>query len=73
MKGLSTLPFGNDFDFEDARPKFAGDKQALPLRIVRNAIQDGFRIASIPRTQQPVKINPPFGALQKLSTLVRQN
>src|SRR2546429_6699554 len=29
MKGLSTFPFGNDFDFEDARPKFAGDKQAF--------------------------------------------
>jgi hypothetical protein len=40
------------------RPKFAGHKQALPARIVRNAIQDGFRIASIRRTQQPVNINP---------------
>src|SRR5213595_2031858 len=67
-ESLSALLFGNDFDFEDARPKFAGDKQALPRRIVGNAIQDGFRIASIPRTQQPVKINPPHnGASLRLN------
>jgi hypothetical protein len=54
----SDKSFRNDFDFENVRPKFAGHKQALPARIVRNAIQDGFRIASIRRTQQPVNINP---------------
>src|ERR1700683_3664112 len=56
--GYEVCLFGNDFDFEELRPKLAGDEEATVDGVIGDSVEDGFGIGDRARRQKACEVDP---------------